>query len=137
MIPNGGGLWHYLGSFMFYTLAAIGLLYAAYWQIKKNPGLLTFSKNGISSKESLQVESFLALEARKNLYVIKAGNERFLLSTSPEGTQFLSRLETATTPEASELEAPETSTSSVSNHNPLRGFFEALRSLQRLRKREV
>lgn len=78
----------FICSFFF----AIAILYGAFFYLKKNPGLLTFTKNRIPLKQSLQIESVLALEARKNLYVVRSGKERFLLATSLEGTQFLSRL---------------------------------------------
>lgn len=89
----------YLGSFIF----AIALIYALYFCLKKNPklltpNLLTLSGKRLPFKQSLEIESVLTLEARKNLYVVRAGNERFLLATSMEGTQFLSKLEAS--PEA-------------------------------------
>ena len=88
-MDTGEFLLRYLGSFIF----AIGLIYALYYLIKKNPTLLSISKNRVPFKQGLQVESYLPLEARKNLYIVRAGQERFLLATSLEGTQFLSKLE--------------------------------------------
>lgn len=79
----------FVGSFLF----AIAVLYGAYFYLRKNPTALHFGKKGVPLKENLQVESVLPLEARKNLYVIKSGSERFLIATSLEGTQFLSKLE--------------------------------------------
>lgn len=96
MISQTGTLWHYLGSFVLYTLLAIGLIYAAYFYTRKHgAGLLPFSRRSGAGRprNKLAIESVLPLEPRKNLYVVRVGAERFLLSTSMEGTQFLSRLE--------------------------------------------
>ncbi|MBY0404748.1 MAG: hypothetical protein K2X66_12680 [Cyanobacteria bacterium] len=79
----------FIGSFLF----VIALLYGAYFYLKKNPKLLNFSHSRVPSKKGLQIESVLHLEARKNIYVIKSGKERFMIATSLEGTQFLSKLE--------------------------------------------
>ena len=94
-MTHSGTLWHYLGSFILYTLLAIGFIYAAYWAARKHSGNLipAITKNS-RSKTRLEVESRLTLEARKNLYVIRSGHERFLVATSADGTQLLSRLET-------------------------------------------
>lgn len=99
----GHSLGHYLGSFTLYTLLAIGMIYGVFWYLKKNPqGLMklarmTKGKTPLSSlnKQELAIESSLPLEIRKNLYVIRSGQERFLVATSAEGTQFLARLENA------------------------------------------
>lgn len=90
-------MWHYLGSFIVYTLAAIALIYGMFVVLKKNPrllALLTMSAIPVDKPVALAVETSMALEARKTLYIIRSGDERFLIATSPEGTQFLSRLET-------------------------------------------
>lgn len=96
-MDTGEFLIRYLGSFIF----AIAVIYALYFCLKKNPklltpNLLTLTGKRLPFKQSLQIESVLTLEARKNLYVVRAGNERFLLATSMEGTQFLSKLEAST-----------------------------------------
>lgn len=92
------GFWYYLGLFTAYTLGAVGLIYAVFWYLKKN-GMngLPMVKKSIQSQQGrvapLSVESVLPLEARKNLYVVRSGDERFLIATTLEGTQFLSRLD--------------------------------------------
>lgn len=92
-----GNLWHYLGSFVGYTLFAIALIYGAYWLLKKQPGnwlMAPAFKKGESGKDDdlLSVEANLTLEPHKNLYVVRAGKERFLLSTTMEQTQCLAKL---------------------------------------------
>lgn len=104
MIQSGPTIWHYLGSFILYTLVAIGFIYAAYWYARKNSGnLLGGARKPVNPKTKLEIESVLALEVRKNLYVVRSGNERFLIATSMEGTQFLSRLETTAMPVIQEV----------------------------------
>src|SRR5262249_42959742 len=94
-------LWQYLASFILYTLFAIGLIYLAYWYLRKNGGgLVPMGRKNGNGPLKLEVESTLVLEARKNLYVVRSGNERFLIATSMEGTQFLSRLDTTAGAEA-------------------------------------
>ena len=79
----------FIGSFLF----AIAILYAIFFYLKRNPAAMQLVKKGPKDPTLLSVETMMALEPRKNLYIVKAGHERILLSTSPEGTQFLSKLE--------------------------------------------
>lgn len=90
-------LWHYLGSFLLYTLVAIGVIYAAYWYTRRqsthwlNP--LGEKKKSPLAALKLEMESSLALEPRKTLYVVRSGQERFLVSASAEKTDLLAKLE--------------------------------------------
>lgn len=104
MLSHTGTLWQYLGSFILYTLFAIGMIYAAYWYMRKNGAGLLAKKPTMAGRK-LEIESVLSLEARKNLYVVKSGSERFLIATSMDGTQFLSRLESTGSPAAVETPA--------------------------------
>lgn len=98
MLGHTASLWQYLGSFVGYTLFSIGLIYAAYWFLRKQPNWLTgtaFQKNTtttVAPKSLLEVEANLALEPRKTLYIVRAGHERFLISTTLEQTQCLAKL---------------------------------------------
>jgi len=98
-------LWHYVGSFTLYTLLAIGVIYGLFLYFRKNPaslnslaalgnGGLQFGRNPLQSQQAkkLEVETILALEPRKTLYIVRADQERFLIATSMEGTQFLAKL---------------------------------------------
>lgn len=98
-------LWHYVGSFTLYTLLAIGVIYGLFLYFRKNPatlnglaslgtgGGLQFGKTPLQSQQrKLEVETVLALEPRKTLYIVRADQERFLIATSMEGTQFLAKL---------------------------------------------
>ncbi len=129
-----GTLGYYLGSFILYTVGAIGVIYGIFLYLKKNPnGLpLQFPKKSVHSQQTLRVESVLSLEARKNLYVVCSGQERFLIATSMEGTQLLSRLEPTTAlPEAPEGVEPQTKSEGSWTH-PLMESVHRFWSLCRL-----
>jgi flagellar biogenesis protein FliO len=103
MLSHTGSLWHYLGSFILYTLLAIGAIYGAYWYARRATGSLI---PGLPNRKpveedplKLTIESTLALEPRKTLYVIRSGEERFLIAASGETTQILSKLESPKQPE--------------------------------------
>lgn len=91
----------YLVNFSVYTLAMIGVMFIGFVIAKKSMSSNCFSgyKN-----QFLKIDSCLNLEPRKNLYVVKAGLERFLISTDAEKTQFLTKLETANLPSIEECE---------------------------------
>ncbi len=88
-MTHTGTLWQYLGSFVMYTLMTVGLIYGVFWYTRKASGIATATEE---AKGSLVLESTLALEPNKTLYVVRSGSERFLLSASGEGTQLLSAL---------------------------------------------
>jgi len=80
---------HYMLHFIIYTMAMIGLIFFALFVYKK------FSISAISLKKKgiLNVEDALGLSPRKTLYIIKAGNERFLIAADLERTTLISKLE--------------------------------------------
>ena len=84
----------HLTGFLVYMLAMLGVIFIAFLVVKKS---FTF-KSGKQKKSFLQVESSLSLEPRKNLYIVKAGNERFLISTGFEGCQFMTKIDDGNIP---------------------------------------
>lgn len=80
----------YLMSFIVYTAAMIGVIFLAVFVYKK------FSYNGVSNSKFLNVEDCISLAPRKNLYVIKAGGERFLIASDAERTSLISKLDVNT-----------------------------------------
>ena len=79
----------YLVSFVAYTFAMIGVILVSMIVYKK-----CFSKNSSSkSVEFLSIENCLNISARKSLYVVKAGNERFLIASDVDKTTFLAKLD--------------------------------------------
>lgn len=77
----------YLLNFIVYTTAMIGVIFIALFVYKK------FSCSSISKSKFLNVEDSISLAPRKNLYVIRAGNERFLVASDAERTSLISKLD--------------------------------------------
>lgn len=79
---------HYLINFSIYTAAMIGVLFLALFVYK------SVTSGGFNKKSSmLKVVDVLSLSPRKNLYVIKAGEEKFLIASDIDKTNLISRLE--------------------------------------------
>jgi len=79
----------YITGFSVYTLAMIGVIFVALIVVKKS---LSFIPNK-NKTNFLKVENCLNIEPRKNLYVVKAGRERFLISSAGDNCQFMTKLE--------------------------------------------
>ena len=93
----------YLTGFLVYMLAMLGIIFIALVVVKKS---ITFSS--VKQKNSfLKIESRLNIEPRKNLYVIKAGNERFLVSSGIEGCQFMTKIGEKNIPSKTEISTDE------------------------------
>ncbi len=82
----------YLVNFAVYTMAMIGLIFFALMLYIK------FAIGGDCSKKSgfLGVEESISIAPRKNLYVVRAGNERFLIAGDVDKTTLISKLEDKT-----------------------------------------
>lgn len=78
----------YLINFIIYSMAMVGLLFVCLMVYKKTMVNAKCTKNS----NDLSIENALNLNARKTLYVIKAGTERFLIASDTERTTFLSKL---------------------------------------------
>ncbi len=80
----------YIASFTVYTMAIIGFLFLAFVVTKKS-----IASGNLKSKKDrfLSIETSLDLAPRKTLHVVKAGNEKFLISADAERTNFLTKLE--------------------------------------------
>lgn len=79
----------YLVNFAVYTMAMIGAILLCFVIYKKTVIDSKFSKN---VENNLEVENALNLSQRKTLYVIKAGDEKFLIAADAERTSFLAKL---------------------------------------------
>ena len=77
----------YLLNFIVYTAAMIGIIFAALFVYKKT------AVNFQSSSKFLKVEDSISLSPRKQLFVVRAGNERFLVASDAERTNLISKLE--------------------------------------------
>lgn len=79
----------YLAHFIVYFLAMIGIIILALYVYQKfNIGTV-----GGKRANNLKIEDSLSLSPRKTLYVIRNGNERFLIAGDLERTTLISKLE--------------------------------------------
>ena len=79
----------YLMHFATYTFAMIGFIVIVLFIYKKSICLPTQSR----SRNFLKVENTLKLAPTKTVYVIKAGNERFLVAGDAGSTTMLAKLD--------------------------------------------
>ena len=77
----------YLVNFIVYTSAMIGVIFLAVLVYKK------CSFNGTSKSKFLNVEDSISLAPRKTLYVVRAGQERFLIASDVDRTSLISKLD--------------------------------------------
>ncbi len=79
----------YILNFTVYTMAMCGLICFALFVYKK------FAAGNFLTKNSqyLNVEETLSLAPRKILYVVRAGEERFLIASDADKTTLISKLE--------------------------------------------
>ena len=81
-----GGL---IANITIYTMSMTGLIFFALIVYKK-----FFSGNAFGSKSGfLGVEECISLAPRKNLYVVRAGRERFLVASDADRTNLISKLD--------------------------------------------
>lgn len=78
----------YIANFTVYTMAMLGLICAALIVYKK---FLIGTQNNKS--QFLGIEECISLAPRKNLYVIRAGSERFLIASDTDKTNLISKLD--------------------------------------------
>jgi flagellar biogenesis protein FliO len=79
----------YLIGFSVYTLAMIGVILLGFVIVQKS-----LSGGFIQDKSSfMSLEQTLCLEPRRNIHMVKVGNERFLISTDAQGTKFLAKID--------------------------------------------
>ena len=79
----------YLGHFIVYTIAMIGIIFAALLVYKKVAEGCGFA----SKSDFLNIEDRISLSPRKNLYVIRAGKERFLIASDMDRTNLIAKLD--------------------------------------------
>lgn len=85
---------HYIINFAVYTLAMLGIIFVAFIAGKK----LLMVDIKATKEKFLSIEDRLNLEPRKNIYVIRAGKERFLVATDTEGSHYLTKLDYSSEP---------------------------------------
>ena len=79
----------YLTNFIVYTLAMVGVIMLAVLIFK------TSTTTGVKAKSKfLKVHDTLSLGPRKTLYIVSAGEEKFLIAGDVDKTSLISKLET-------------------------------------------
>src|SRR5574344_1579187 len=81
----------YLVNFSLYTLAMVGVIFCGLFVFKSVMGGNTFTRKSAFVK----ILDVVKLSPRKSLYVIKAGNEKFLIAGDTERTTLISKLDGA------------------------------------------
>lgn len=76
----------YLVNFIVYTAAMVGIIFLAVFVYKK------FSYCSTSRSKFLNVEECISLGPRKELFVVRAGQERFLVASDVGRTSLISKL---------------------------------------------
>lgn len=76
----------YMINFGVYTLAMVGIIAAALFVYKKSTTM------SIGNKSNLKIDDKIALNARKSLYVVNAGGERFLIAGDIDNTSLIAKL---------------------------------------------
>lgn len=77
----------YLANFIVYTLAMVGVIVLALFVFK-----MSSSVKPKKNTNFLKVHDTLSLGPRKTLYVISAGEEKFLIASDVDKTNLISRL---------------------------------------------
>lgn len=78
---------NYLINFSIYTLAMVGIIFAALFVFK------TFSNKCFSKKSAmLNIEDSMNLSPRKTLYIVNAKNEKFLIAADIDRTSLIAKL---------------------------------------------
>lgn len=79
----------YFVQFLAYTFAMVGFLAVCLITYKKfcQPAMMN------NSAECLCIENALRLTPKKQIYVVRAGNERFLVASDAETTTMLAKLD--------------------------------------------
>lgn len=77
----------YFLNFIVYTTAMVGVIFLAVFVYKK----MSFTSS--CNSKFLNIEDSMTLAPRKNLYVVRAGKERFLIASDAERTSLISKLE--------------------------------------------
>lgn len=78
----------YLMNFIVYTFAMIGFVVIVLFIYKKS----TSAPQQRNGKNTLSIETSMKLAPTKTIYIINAGNERFLIAADTANTTMLSRL---------------------------------------------
>ncbi len=89
----------YFVQFLAYTMAMVGFLSVCLLTYKKFFSSYMAGKNA----DYLQIENMLRINPKKQIMIIRAGNERFLVASDSETTTMLAKLEDSEKKTVSEI----------------------------------
>jgi len=104
----------YLTNFLIYASAMVGVFMIAVFVFKKSIHANPKSK----SNNSLSVEEVITLAPRKNLYIIKAGSEKFLIAVDSDRTSLISKLNDSPTRQNRFMNLQDFTDNSLDNFSP-------------------
>ena len=99
----------YMVNFIVYTIAMIGIIFLAVFVYKK------FSFTTGSKSKFLNVEDCISVGPRKEIFVVRAGNERFLVASDVGRTSLISKLDgnTSYVPENQNIQEKQVNENSI------------------------
>ena len=97
----------YLVNFIVYTAAMVGIIFLAVFVYKK------FSYCSTSRSKFLNVEECISLGPRKELFVVRAGQERFLVASDVGRTSLISKLDDNSPVQKNEIVSSSSSSSKL------------------------
>ncbi len=100
----------YLVNFIVYTAAMVGIIFLAVFVYKK------FSYCSASKSKFLNVEECISLGPRKELFVVRAGQERFLVASDVGRTSLISKLDDNSSIQKNEVVSSSSSSSVLKNN---------------------
>ena len=92
----------YLANFMVYTFAMVGVIVVALLVFKNST-----SGGTIKKSKYLKVIDSMSIAPRKNLYIISAGDEKFLIAGDADKTTLISKLESTLHQQERSIEIPQ------------------------------
>ena len=101
----------YLVNFIVYTAAMVGIIFLAVFVYKK------FSYCSTSRSKFLNVEECISLGPRKELFVVRAGQERFLVASDVGRTSLISKLDDNSSVQKNEVVSSSSSSVLKTNTN--------------------
>ena len=111
----------YLVNFIVYTAAMVGIIFLAVFVYKK------FSYCSTSRSKFLNVEECISLGPRKELFVVRAGQERFLVASDVGRTSLISKLDDNSSVQKNEVVSSPSSSSVLklfmSEYVPYSSYF--------------
>ena len=116
----------YLTNFIVYTFAMVGIMVIALLVFKNSTG-----GGGNKHSKFLKVIDSISLGPRKTLYIVSAGEEKFLIAGDSERTSLISKLNSGRTAAEEKIPAIATMEEEDFSTIPAKSFKETMNNLPR------